>query len=221
MPVLNEEAVLEQGLAQLHRLCAHVDYELLIVDGGSNDKTTAIALHYGRVISAERGRARQMNAGAAQARGDILIFLHADTQLPARAFIAIEQALREPDVVGGAFRLRFDCQALLYRLVAFSTNLRSRWSKIFTGDQAYFMWASSFHKAGGYPDQPLMEDLEIIRRLRRLGQLTLLPEYVITSARRHTRLGVLRSVPLMWYLRLRYRLGASPARLQRMYADIR
>ncbi len=221
MPVLNEETGLGEQLEHLSRLCAHADCELLIVDGGSSDQTVALAERYGRVIRAERGRARQMNAGAAQASGEILLFLHADTRLPTRALAAIEQALHQPDVVGGAFRLRFDRPNLPYRLVAFSTNLRSRLSGVLTGDQAYFMWASIFRAVGGYPDQPLMEDLEITRDLRRLGRLILLPEYVTTSARRHARLGLLRSVPFMWYLRLRYRLGTSPARLQQLYADIR
>lgn len=221
MPVLNEEAALTEQLKHLHRLCAHIDCELLIVDGGSNDRTIGIARRYGRVLCAERGRARQMNAGAAHASGEILLFLHADTQLPTRAFAAIERALDEPGVVGGAFRLRFDCASLPYRLVALSTNLRSHLSGTFTGDQAYFMRASSFHKAGGYPDQPLMEDLEIIHNLRKLGKLTLLAEYVTTSARRHAHLGLLRSVPFMWYLRLRYRLGTPPARLQQLYTDVR
>jgi rSAM/selenodomain-associated transferase 2 len=221
MPVLNEELMLETQLTVLHQLCAHADCELLIMDGGSTDQTVSIARRYGRVVTADRGRARQMNAGAAQAQGEILLFLHADTQLPLNAFAAIERALRDPAVVGGAFRLRFDCQAFPYRLVAYSTNLRSRVGKIFTGDQAYFMRANSFRAIGGYPDQCLMEDLEIIRLLREEGRFVLLTDYVTTSARRHARLGLFKSVLFMWYLRLRYRLGASPAQLQRLYADIR
>jgi rSAM/selenodomain-associated transferase 2 len=221
MPVLNEETVLEEKLAKLCQQSSQHNCELLIVDGGSSDRTVEIARRYGQVICAERGRARQMNAGAAQASGTILLFLHADTELPPGAFIHIEKALAQPDVVGGAFRLRFDCPGLPYRLVAFSTNLRSRLSGVFTGDQAYFMEASSFSAGGGYPDQQLMEDLEMTRRLRRLGRLVLLPAYVTTSARRHARLGLLRSVLFMWYLRLRYRLGTSPMRLQQLYADIR
>src|ERR1700730_3569555 len=123
MPVLNEEAVLEQQLCQLARVCAPYDCELLIVDGGSVDSTVAIAQRFGRVVSSPRGRAMQMNRGAAVATGDIFIFLHADSMLPDEAFIAIERACAAPGVVGGAFRLCFNCSQLPYRLVAWTTNL--------------------------------------------------------------------------------------------------
>lgn len=219
IPVLNEEIVLEGQLAHLTRQCA--GRELLIVDGGSNDATVSIAQKYGHVISSDRGRATQMNAGAAVATGEVLIFLHADTRLPDDAFEAIERALHSPRVVGGAFRICFNCDLWPYRLVAFTTNLRSRLRTLFTGDQAYFIRASSFQAIGGYPDQPLMEDLEIINRLRKIGKVVLLPQYVTTSARRHEKIGLARSVAFMWYLRTLYRFGVSPARLQRMYLDIR
>ncbi len=221
MPVLNEETVLEQyliPLAQLHTPC---EYEILIVDGGSTDATVTIAQHYGHVIRAPRGRATQMNLGAKAAQGEILIFLHADTLLPTDAFDAIDQALASSQVVGGAFRLCFDCEKLLYKLVAFTTNMRSHFRKIFTGDQAYFIRAESFRAIGGYPDQPLMEDLEIIARLQKIGKVVLLPHYVTTSARRHEKIGLLRSVLFMWYLRTLYKFGTSPLHLQQMYLDIR
>ena len=221
MPVLNEEAILEQQLAYLTRQSARPDCELLLVDGGSNDGTVAIAQRYGRVLTAPRGRATQMNAGAAAASGDVLIFLHADTQLPDDAFHAIEQALASAKVVGGAFRICFNCDRLPYRIVAFTTNLRSRVRTLFTGDQAYFIRTTSFQAVGGYPEQPLMEDLEIITRLRKIGKVVLLPHYVTTSARRHEKIGLLRSVLFMWYLRTLYRFGVSPVQLQRMYVDVR
>ena len=221
VPVLNEAAVLESHLARLVAQCAHIDGEVLIVDGGSSDRTVAIAERYGRVMCSPRGRATQMNAGAAVAHGDVLIFLHADTTLPDDAFTAIEQALGSPKVVGGAFRVCFNCDRWPYRLVAFTTNLRSRVRTLFTGDQAYFIRTTSFQAVGGYPDQPLMEDLEIIARLRKIGKVVLLPQYVTTSARRHKKIGLLRSVLFMWYLRTLYQCGVSPAQLQRMYVDIR
>lgn len=221
MPVLNEEAILEQQLAHLTLHCAHLECELLIVDGGSTDRTTEIARCYGQVISSPRGRATQMNAGAAAAAGEILIFLHADTRLPSDAFQAIEQALTSPQVVGGAFQVCFNCDQWPYRLVAFTTNLRSRARKVFTGDQAYFVRTTSFNAIGGFPDQPLMEDLEITRRLRKIGKVVLLPQYVITSARRHEKIGLIRSVLFMWYLRTLYKFGTSPAQLQRKYVDVR
>lgn len=221
MPVLNEEAVLEEHLMYLVKQYASYDCELIIVDGGSHDATVTIAQRYGNVIHAPRGRATQMNNGAKAAHGDVLLFLHADTRLPDNALRAIEQALSVPHVVGGAFRMCFNCDQWPYRLVAWTTNLRSRTRTIFTGDQAYFIRADSFHAIGGYPEQPLMEDLEIIKRLRAIGKVVLLPHYVITSARRHEKVGLLRSVLFMWYLRLLYKFGVSPAQLQRMYFDVR
>ncbi len=221
MPVLNEENILEHQLIHLKKLCEQYECELLIVDGGSQDQTVAIAERYGHVIRAARGRAAQMNAGAVAANGQVFLFLHADTQLPPDAFLAIEHALQTPDVVGGAFKICFNCDQWSYRIVAWVTNLRSRLRKSFTGDQAYFIRASSFRAIGGYPEQLLMEDLEIVVRLKAIGGFVLLPQYVITSARRHTRLGLLPSVLFMWYLRVLYTFGTSPARLQRMYRDIR
>src|SRR5438874_12738236 len=150
IPVLNEEALLEDQLTYLTQQCSQQDCELLIVDGGSIDRTVDIAQRHGQVICSPRGRATQMNAGAAAARGDVLIFLHADTRLPDDAFNAIERALASPKVVGGAFRVCFNCHLWSYRLVAFITNLRSRTRTIFTGDQAYFVRATSFRAVGGY-----------------------------------------------------------------------
>lgn len=221
MPVLNEEAVLERQLCQLARISAPHECELLIVDGGSEDSTVAIARRFGRVIAASRGRAAQMNRGAAEATGDILLFLHADSMLPDNAFLEIERTRATPGVVGGAFRICFNCSQPAYRLVAFVTNLRARWRGIFTGDQAYFVRAESFRAIGGFPDIALMEDIEIITRLRTIGRLVLLPSYVTTSARRHEKNGLARTVLFMWYLRTLYRFGVSPEQLQRKYVDVR
>jgi rSAM/selenodomain-associated transferase 2 len=221
MPVLNEEAVLEHQLGHLVRQISHYDCELLIVDGGSTDRTIEIAQRFGKVISSRRGRAAQMNSGADIAKGEVFLFLHADTLLPDNAFRVIEHVLKTQEVVGGAFRICFNCDQWPYQLVAFTTNLRSRIYKIFTGDQAYFVRSVSFKAIGGFPDQPLMEDLEIIKRLRKIGNVVLLPQYVTTSARRHERIGLIRSVLFMWYLRTLYKFGTSPTKLQRMYIDVR
>jgi rSAM/selenodomain-associated transferase 2 len=221
MPVLNEEVILERQLNHLIHQCIHHDCELIIVDGGSVDRTIEIAQGYGKVITSQRGRATQMNAGAALATGEVLLFLHADTLLPYDTFCAIENALSSPQVIAGAFQICFNCHQWPYRLVAFTTNLRSRIRKIFTGDQAYFVRATSFYAIGGFPNQPLMEDLEIIKRLRKTGQVVLLPQYVTTSARRHEKVGLIRSVLFMWYLRTLYKFGTSPAQLHRMYIDVR
>ena len=124
-------------------------------------------------------------------------------------------------VVGGAFRICFNCSQLAYRLVAFFTNLRSRWGGMFTGDQAYFVQAESFRAIGGFADMALMEDIEIITRLRAIGKRVLLPHSVTTSARRHMKNGLARTVLFMWYLRTLYRFGVSPEQLQRKYMDVR
>src|SRR5579859_4199794 len=150
IPVLNEEVILEEQLIRLKKQCEAYACELLVVDGGSQDRTIAIAEKYARVIHSARGRAVQMNTGATAADGDVLLFLHADTQLPPDAFQAIEKALQAPHVVGGAFQICFNCAQWPYRLVASVTNLRSRLRKSFTGDQAYFIRASSFQAIGGY-----------------------------------------------------------------------
>lgn len=221
MPILNEEAILTSQLERLTQQCAQQDYELLLVDGGSTDRTAEIARPYGHVLNTPCGRARQMNAGAAAASGDILLFLHADTELPDSVFLAIEEAFAAPEVVAGAFRLCFNCDHLSYRMVAFITNLRSQTFTVFTGDQAYFIRRTSFEAVEGYPDQPLMEDLEIIARLRRIGIVLLVPHYVKTSARRHEKIGLFRSVLFMWYLRTLYKFGVSPGRLQLMYGNVR
>jgi rSAM/selenodomain-associated transferase 2 len=221
MPVLNEEAVIEHHLCILASQISHHDCELLIVDGGSIDRTLEIAQRFGRVISSQRGRALQMNRGAYEASGEVLLFLHADTLLPDKAFEAIERALKTHDVVGGAFRICFNCDQWAYRLVAFTTNLRSRFSNVFTGDQAYFVRSACFHAIGGFPDQLLMEDLEIITRLRKIGKVVLLTQYVTTSARRHKKIGLIHSIFFMWYLRTLYKLGISPAKLYSMYIDVR
>ncbi len=221
MPVLNEEAILEHHLGILANQISHHDCELLIVDGGSTDRTIEIAKRFSRVIASQRGRAVQMNSGAYEASGEALLFLHADTLLPDNAFDVIESALKTDNVAGGAFRICFNCDQWSYRLVASVTNLRSRFGKVFTGDQAFFVRATCFHDIGGYPDQPLMEDLEIIKRLRKTGKIVLLPLYVKTSSRRHEKIGLIRSILFMWYLRTLYRFGTSPAKLHRMYIDVR
>lgn len=221
IPVLNEEAVLEHNLSTLVRQISDYDCELLIVDGGSTDRTIEIAQRFGTVIASRRGRAAQMNSGAGIAKGEVLLFLHADTLLPDDGFRVIEQALKAQKIVGGAFRICFNCDQWPYQLVAFTTNLRSRISKIFTGDQAYFVRSVSFRSIGGFPDQPLMEDLEIITHLRKIGKVVLLPQYVTTSARRHEKIGLFRSVFFMWYLRTLYKFGTSPTKLHSMYSDVR
>ena len=189
------------------------------MDGGSTDATAAIAARFPqvRLLASPRGRARQMNAGARAARGDVLLFLHADTLLPDGALAAVEAAVGDPGVVAGRFDVRFDNPRPVFRMIAWFMNPRSRWSGISTGDQAIFVRREVFEALGGYPDMPLMEDVELCRRLKRRGRLAALRLRVTTSARKWEREGAVRTILLMWALRLLYMVGVPPARLHRWY----
>jgi rSAM/selenodomain-associated transferase 2 len=169
------------------------------------------------VVSSPPGRARQLRTGAQEARGDVLLFLHADTRLPAGAAGALERALAEPGVVAGRFDVRFDNPRPVFRMVAWFMNARSRASSICTGDQAIFVRRGDFDAVGGFPDIPLMEDIELTRRLKRRGRLAALRLRVVTSARKWEREGPLRTIGLMWALRLLHFCGVAPARLHRWY----
>ena len=217
IPALNEAQNLARLLPELARDCG--DAEILVVDGGSDDGTAAVAAGASsvRLLTGPRGRARQMNQGAWAAAGDTLLFLHADTRLPDGAAAAIERALAEPAVVGGRFDVRFDSGRALLRVVAWFMNTRSRLSGICTGDQAIFVRRADFEAVGGFPDIPLMEDIELSRRLKRRGPLRALRCRVTTSARKWEREGPLRTIGLMWALRFLHFCGVAPARLHRWY----
>jgi rSAM/selenodomain-associated transferase 2 len=217
VPVLNEASFLPPLLGRLAALRERA--EVIVVDGGSADGTANLARAAGwvRVLAAARGRARQMNAGAAAATAEVLLFLHADTTLPPTALDEIRQALADPGVVAGRFDVRLDNPRLLYRVVEALMNLRSRRTGIWTGDQAIFVRRSVFERLGGYPDMPLMEDVELTRRLKRAGRPACLRSRVLASARKWEREGALRTIALMWALRFLYMLGVSPARLHRWY----
>jgi rSAM/selenodomain-associated transferase 2 len=217
IPALNEAANLTRLLPALARDCPGA--EIIVVDGGSRDETAAVVARQpgARLVMSERGRARQMNAGARQAIGDVLLFLHADTWLPADAGAALDRALAEPGVVAGRFDVRFDNPRPVLRMVAWFMNTRSRASGICTGDQAIFVRRADFEAVGGYPDIPLMEDIELSRRLKRRGRLAALRLRVTTSARKWEREGPLRTIGLMWALRVLHFCGVAPARLHRWY----
>ena len=213
LPVLNEARGIAATLAALRPLAA----EIIVVDGGSADATPVIAQGLAdQVIKAQRGRARQMNAGAAVARGDILLFLHADTLLPVGADQSIIAALAA-GAAWGRFDVRITGESLWLPLIAALMNRRSRLTGIATGDQAIFVRRQVFFALGGFPVQPLMEDIELSRRLKAVSPPACLRERVLTSGRRWEKHGVLRTVLLMWSLRLRYFFGADPQTLARAY----
>jgi rSAM/selenodomain-associated transferase 2 len=217
IPTLNEAAALRRLLPELSQ--TFPEAEAIVVDGGSTDGTQDLVRRFPRVrlIEAARGRARQMNAGARVAGGGTLLFLHADTALPPGAHGAIQDALRLPGVVGGRFDVRFDNPRPIFNLIATMMNLRSRLTGIATGDQAIFVRRRIFERVEGYPDIPLMEDVEFSRRLKRQGRIACLRLRVITSARKWEREGALRTIALMWALRLLYWAGVAPTRLHRWY----
>jgi len=214
IPVLNEEALIEEALKRLQHWRPMA--EIIVVDGGSEDGTIELAQPLcDRVISSPTGRARQMNAGAAAARGNYLFFLHCDTRLtiePERLGEVLSERPR-----WGYFRVRLEGDAWLLRVVAFFMNLRSGLSRIATGDQLLFLHSALFSSIGGYADIALMEDIEICSRLRRLARPRRIYTAVITSSRRWEENGIARTIFTMWKLRLAWWLGANPGKLAEIY----
>lgn len=217
VPVLDEAEVIEPALAALAPLRAR-GHEVIVVDGGSTDGTPALARPLAdRVLRAPRGRARQMNAGARAARGEVLLFLHADTRLPDAADRLVLAGLARRGRGWGRFDARLSGRHPLLRLTGWLFSLRSRLTGVATGDQAIFVRRDWFEAVGGYPDLPLMEDLALSRALKRRGRPLCLRQRVTTSSRRWERHGILRTILLMWRLRLAYYLGADPHELARLY----
>lgn len=217
VPMLNEAVALPAMLAQLAHWRTR-GCEVVLVDGGSTDGSAALAGIAGfTVVEAERGRARQMNAGVVAARGEVLLFLHADTQLPADADAAVRVALADTRREWGRFDVRISGRSPLLRVVAALMNLRSRLTGIATGDQAIFVRRDAFAAVGGFPLQPLMEDIEISRRLRCRSRPVCLRQRATTSGRRWEQRGVWRTIWLMWRLRWAYWRGVPAEVLAEAY----
>ncbi len=215
LPTLNEASGIAATLTALQPLRA-AGHELIVVDGGSIDATALLAsVDADQVINSARGRARQMNAGAAAASGDGLLFLHADTRLPAQADRLILDALQNR--FWGRFDVEISGRAAMLRVVAGMMNRRSRLTGIATGDQAMFMTRAAFDAAGEFPEQPLMEDIELSKRLKKLGPPACLRQQVVTSGRRWERYGVWRTILLMWRLRFDYWRGVPVEQLAARY----
>lgn len=214
MPIYNEAQQLPE-LAQ--HLAQFTGCEIILVDGGSTDDSVTLAAALGlKVIGSTKGRASQMNTGAAQCTGDIILFLHADTRLPDNAVAEILSAA-DSGAVWGRFDVSITGQHWLLGIVARMINWRSRMTKVATGDQGIFIMRRLFERVGGYAQVPLMEDVELCKRLRKNYPPACLRAAVQTSGRRWETRGVVRTIALMWYLRLAYWLGVSPERLVQLY----
>lgn len=215
IPTRNEASALSSHLEQL---VSTPDVEVLVVDGSSTDSTVETARALGaKTLQTAPGRAGQMNAGAAAAQGDILLFLHADTALPLGFTSQIRSALGQPGVAAGAFRLAIGGRGFSLRIVEGLANLRARFLQMPYGDQGIFVTAAMFSALGGYPDLPIMEDFELVRRLKRQGRILILPIKAITSSRRWEKLGVLRTTLINQAMVIAYLLGADPRKLANWY----
>ena len=220
LPVLDEADIIADALAALAPLRQR-GAEVIVVDGGSRDGTVDLARPAAdRVIASPRGRAAQMNAGAALARGAVLLFLHADTRLPGNADALVLAGLERSGRAWGRFDIAMAGRSPLLAIVAAAINFRSRLTRIATGDQAIFVSRDVFAAVGGFPDIALMEDVALSRALKRISRPVCVAAKVTTSGRRWEQHGVLRTVVLMWRLRLAYFLGAEPATLARRYGYV-
>ncbi|MBN3878621.1 MULTISPECIES: TIGR04283 family arsenosugar biosynthesis glycosyltransferase [unclassified Nostoc] len=215
IPAINEAGNIKKAIATTQ---ANLNIEVIVVDGGSSDDTVAIAQFLNvKVISSSPGRAVQMNAGAVAASGEILLFLHADTRLPTGFDEMICTALQQPGTVAGAFKLRIDASRLSLRWVEWGVNVRSHFYQMPYGDQAIFLTKEVFQQIGSFPELPIMEDFELMRRLKRIGRVVIIPTPVVTSARRWLQKGVLKTTLLNQIVIIAYLLGVSPERICSWY----
>jgi rSAM/selenodomain-associated transferase 2 len=215
IPTLNEEGNLAVALRQL---ADRPDVELIIVDGGSTDHSVEIAQKStSYVFHARAGRAQRMNLGARHATGDILLFLHADTFLLPGALDEIQRRIISDGAVGGAFDLQIDSRRRLFRVIARVASRRSRWLRLPYGDQGIFVWRQVFEALGGFPEIPIMEDISFTRRLRRAGRLTFIRSGLVTSGRRWSVHGVVRTTLVNWWVTMLFFLHVPPSQLRRIY----
>lgn len=219
IPTLNEEGCIGETLAGL---AGQPGVEVIVADGGSRDATASLAMTAGaRVIEAPRGRGCQQNAGARAARGRVLLFLHADTRLPEGFAAQIHKTLGQPGVVAGAFRFAVAAAGWRFRLLEQCVNWRAGWLELPYGDQALFLPAARFQAMGGFRELALLEDLELVLRLRKMGRIALLAAPALTSARRWQRLGLVRTTAVNQLILLGFYCGFTPDRLARWYGKVR
>lgn len=219
IPTLNEASYIGQTMAGL---VGQPGVEVIVADGGSHDRTVALATTAGAtVLDAPLGRGSQQNAGARAAQGRVLLFLHADTRLPEGFATQIREALARPGIVAGAFRFAIGATGWRFRLLEYGTHWRAAWFGLPYGDQALFLPTARFQAMGGFKEIALLEDLELVRRLRKMGRLALLATPALTSARRWQRLGCVRTTLMNQLILLGFFCGLSPDRLARWYSGIR
>jgi rSAM/selenodomain-associated transferase 2 len=215
IPTLNEAETVGPLLSQLQGLAG---IEVIVVDGDSHDGTAAVVEKYGaRLLQTSPGRALQLNKGAEEARGDILLFLHSDTQLAPGFVEHIRNAIAQPGVSAGAFQLSIDGEGFGLRVIEFLANFRSKVLQMPYGDQGIFVSSNIFFSVGPFPSQPIMEDFELIRRLKKTGTIKILPLHATTSARRWEKLGILRTTAINQAIIIGYFLGISPEKLAGWY----
>jgi rSAM/selenodomain-associated transferase 2 len=225
IPVFNEALTLPRSLPPLVAAMQAYDLEIIIADGGSTDATLAIAHEFGvkTLVSPEPGKANQMNAAAAIAQGEILLFLHADTQLPPDFPVLVQAVWSEQRQhhgqlpIAGAFDLAIDGTGWALRWIELTVKWRSRWLSLPYGDQALFLPKTTFQAVGGFPAIPIMEDFVLVRHLRKMGKIAIVPRSVLTSARRWQQLGVWKTTLINQLIILGYYCGVSPHRLARWY----
>ena len=219
IPVYCEEAIINRTIEAVRRLGGGETAEIVVVDGETEGETLATIRDTAvRKVSSEKGRGRQMNRGAAVAAGDVLLFLHADTVLPPAAFDRIAEAMRNETCVGGAFDLRIDSPRSGFRVIEKVAGLRSRLTRIPYGDQAIFVRASRFREIGGFREIPIMEDVDLMRRVKRKNwRIIIFREPVTTSARRWEKEGLVSGTLRNWFLMTLYLCGVAPERLARFY----
>ena len=219
IPVLEEEAVINDVIDHLHDLEGNEETEIIVVDGDPKAETLKVILRGDvKKVKSARGRGRQMNEGAQVAKGEILLFLHADTELPSNALRLIATAMREKRYVAGAFDLGIKSERSIFRIIESVASLRSRITRIPFGDQAIFVRKDYFDKIGGYKDIPIMEDVEIMGRIKKLGdRIAIIKQKINTSPRRWEKEGVVGCTLRNWLLQVLYLLRVSPDTLSKLY----